>query len=579
MTVNFDRHWCPWLLVALMAAPAAGAPDREARRAEWCGTDDARLEQALAAHQYNERRDRRRSMAATAAGRLGPFRAADVRKEGNVAVVVDDGRIIRDRNLVDLANQGLNFKYKKRLDGYIPRAAGGGVGPNFGEKLPLADDDTIEIALPFKVEVYGTKYDSLFVNSDGNLTFGESDFASTARDIGRFLDGPPRFAPFFRDLDPEIASAEGGIFALIGDKSVAITWYRVPEFGAADVINTFSVTVFKNGRVLFEYDELESETAIVGLSPGGGSGLELIDYSEELPFPLQQTAVAESFSNELTVDEPALAKVFLEHFEDRYSHLVIYTDFPVQLLGSFGTIAFEQTIKNEVRGIGVGLYDASRFYGSTGALESFVMMGALGQYPRDPEATVFINNVYSAADILMHEIGHRWGVRALFVKDGAVSENLLGRTSVHWSFCFDSDHSYLEGNDIADNGDGSFTTTVGRARYNDLDRYMTGLIGPEEVGDFFLIEGCDGDRAPEANVSLAGTRLDLTIDDVVAALGPRRPAAGDAPTRFDVAFALLVRQGEEPQAGSVSRVDQLRKIAGRRFKEAGGKLVTKLRLR
>ena len=33
-----------------------------------------------------------------------------------------------------------------------------------------------------------------FVNSDGNITFGEGDNASTARDVGRLLAGAPRVA-------------------------------------------------------------------------------------------------------------------------------------------------------------------------------------------------------------------------------------------------------------------------------------------------------------------------------------------------------------------------------------------------
>ena len=40
------------------------------------------------------------------------------------------------------------------------------------------------------------------MNSDGNLTFGAAEFASSERSLGRLTAGPPRIAPLFDDLDP-----------------------------------------------------------------------------------------------------------------------------------------------------------------------------------------------------------------------------------------------------------------------------------------------------------------------------------------------------------------------------------------
>ena len=59
--------------------------------------------------------------------------------------------------------------------------------------------------------------------------------------------------------------------------------------------------------------------------------------------------------------------------------------------------AYETTVANEIRGIGVDVYDASRDFGSGGRLRSLAVMDWLGKYPDDP-AQKFLgeNNTLSA---------------------------------------------------------------------------------------------------------------------------------------------------------------------------------------
>ena len=49
---------------------------------------------------------------------------------------------------------------------------------------------------------FGEEYTELFVNSDGNLTFGKGDAASWARDLQRFLGESPRIGVLYADLNP-----------------------------------------------------------------------------------------------------------------------------------------------------------------------------------------------------------------------------------------------------------------------------------------------------------------------------------------------------------------------------------------
>jgi large repetitive protein len=82
------------------------------------------------------------------------------------------------------------------------------------------------------------------------------------------------------------------------------------------------------------------------------------------------------------------------------------------------------------------------------------------------------------------------------------------------------------------------------------------------VPPFFVVRApagttVDPARDPEVGVSFTGTRKDVTVEDVVAALGPRRPATAAAPRGFRQAF-VLVAVGEPAAAADVAKVEQIR---------------------
>src|SRR5262249_38164927 len=154
------------------------------------------------------------------------------------------------------------------------RNSGGGydisrIGATFrspiGERVTLGDDDSRGVTLPFDFPLFGGKSAQAFVNSDGNITFGQEDHASTARDVARLIGGPPRVAPFLADLDP---SAGGKIFVRSAPDAFTVTWCTVPGFetvGAA----TVQVTMLPDGTIEMNYDdETTLPQAIVGVSPG-----------------------------------------------------------------------------------------------------------------------------------------------------------------------------------------------------------------------------------------------------------------------------------------------------------------------
>ncbi len=181
----------------------------------------------------------------------------------------------------------------------------------FSNRLDLLTDDgemLFRFPPDFTFPFFGTRYTEVFVNSDGNLTFGAGDgVPGEARSEARFLSGPPRIAPLFTDLDP---GAAGEIRASVSPGQVTFTWDRVPEFSDTTfpTRNLFSVTLFASGDIRFVYDRVaitpdedlafpQGLQVIVGITPGGGAASTQKDLSSIAPtIPVQEAPIHEVFN-------------------------------------------------------------------------------------------------------------------------------------------------------------------------------------------------------------------------------------------------------------------------------------------
>ena len=532
-------------LATLLPPAAGGAASARSGSHAWCGTARTGARDAVWAHR--EQRDRR---AAQARSLHASF---DV---GQIAVVMDEGDLALVANPMDLQKKGVRFS--PAGGGYSVSRVDLPLEPDSGARLALGDDASQPVSLGFTFPFYGKTYAQAFVNSDGNVTFGQKDDASTARNVGRLVNGPPRAAPLLADLDAE----KGGAISMLSLADHAtVTWRAVPQFDHADK-NTFQVTLWADGRIDFVYDqELSSsiEEGATGIAPGGGEGgLTAVDFSAAAAVAGGSGALAESFREADGLDTVAVARKFYATHPDRYQQLVIYTS---RSLVPAGTFSYEQTVANADAGIGAAVESRSAEYGSGGRLESFITMDAISKYPDDLDRRFLGED--SALSVLAHEVGHRWLVNALFRDGTANSHELLGRDEVHWSFFVDTDGSYLEGNDIAPQADGSFRTAGASLRYSAMDQYLMGMRDASEVPSFFFVRNPSGTgdtdpgRDPRTGVTFTGTRKDVSIGDVVAAIGERRPAGGPWAAPFRQAF-VYVAVGGPPDAAAIDRVERIR---------------------
>jgi hypothetical protein len=499
----------------------------------------------------------RSAVAARASTRAAPAPDAISQDIGDIAVIEDDGTLLLPRNALDLRNVGLRFE-RNASGGYDVTSTAAAFRSSLGRRLTLTDDDSATEAIPFAFNYYGRAFSSVFINSDGNLTFDEADSASTERGFARLLGGPPRVAPFFADLDP---STGGRVFVDAASDAFTVTWCGVRGFDSTQT-TTVQASLFASGVIDVKFGpEVTLGEALVAVSPGRGSTFMPVDLSGSNRLAGGAGAVGERFSSETELDTAQTARRFFARHVDNFDQLVFWTDSTVVT----DAFAFESTVSNAIRGLGSDTFNQSADFGSGGALQSVLVMDRVAKYGDDPNAKILGEN--SALAVIAHETGHRWLTQFQFNDGrGASSDAMLGRQRAHWSFFMDSDASVMEGNDIEDLGGGSFRTIAAAERYSRLDLYGMGLVGASDVPAVFFVEAPTNvtpsrnrESAPQVGVTFNGTRRTVLIEDIVAAVGARQPSVDGSPKLHRQAWVYVIGRGTTPAQADLTRLDRMRR--------------------
>ena len=542
---------------------------------ELCGTHPEKTKEEVFLHRQAVRR--RAALKADPAVRP---RAAEPHDAGEIALIDDSNGVVGRRNPFDLNRKTLVFipgqpnaaAYRFELgDGSYDETAA-----SSGTRVDVGDDDTREFDLPFPFPFFGHVYQQIFINSDGNATFTAGDAGSTDRSFGRFTGGVPRIAPLFTDLDPSVSKQ--GVFVTSEAGHFVVSWRNVPlysQFGTG-VPETFQMRLYPDGRIEFTWSEVSNADAVVGIAPGrlaGNSAILSFAAGSSQQF---NAAVGERFSQSDSVDIAAAAQRFYETHEDAYDYLVIFNSEGIS--AAPGAVAYEVTVRNRRSGFGDSILDVGEDFGSSRRLQAVLNMGPLNQYPVDPSAVVparFLSRD-TTMTVLGHEAGHLFLAYAS-VKDpnDPNAKPMLGRQLAHWSFLFNSEASFLEGNRIQDNGPDTsprFKTIATVQGYAPLDEYLMGFRAAEEVSGMFLVTDspniASGSRSPQVGVSFDGNRRDITIQNLIDTVGRRTPDYTVAQRRFRFAFLLVVPAGTGPNTDLIAQLETYRSLFAGMYEQA-----------
>ena len=178
--------------------------------------------------------------------------------------------------------------------------------------------------------------------------------------------------------------------------------------------------------------------------------------------------------------------------------------------------------------------------------------------------------------LFAHEITHWWTAYASYQRNG-IREPLFGnycrchwRPELHTPAAFPWDPTsagpggfmsdYIDGRPAGfwrENADGTFTpiTDYWGGGHSWLDLYMMGLADTDEVPDMFILRNL---RPVPGTDRYTGQREIVSIEQVVAAEGPREPPAALAQKVFNVGFVYVTAPGQTPDPDSLGLQRELR---------------------
>lgn len=242
---------------------------------------------------------------------------------------------------------------------------------------------------------------------------------------------------------------------------------------------------------------------------------------------------------ETALDEIGFA-FFADHPDD-YDFLVVYTEGDFVEYG-----AFAYAVKYGIDGIGIDVvgtpWITPQDVGSAGRLMQISFMNTPALYDG------------ADASIVVHETTHHWSAYLELAGTPTTAFLLDSEYGGHWNIHTNTGGSSATGyGDLVDLGTGRFQFTAQYPlRLSPLEMYLAGMLPPAEVPPLFYVvnpsqyepatppyDAAWSQGSYSSTASFAGTRVDFSIDDLIATNGPRTPAFGQAQTDFHFAFILV----------------------------------------
>gem|GEM_PF-6985506 len=266
-------------------------------------------------------------------------------------------------------------------------------------------------------------------------------------------------------------------------------------------------------------------------------------------------------ANGLHIDDYGVANAFYATHPDSFDFLLMFRNFDAYMYG----FAYHFNVKNNVFGIGLDIFDNSYWMGSAGRLKGFTNQNDINYHPDDPHFHLY--RTHSIMTGMLHETMHQW---AAFLNN----ENQVVNSSHWYSFCDtksnwgNSTTSAMEGYIWTDNGGGDYQGYAYADGLMPLDLYVMGLYDAGQVSDIWYLQNPTVTSplnifvppyyALPIELHASGTPQLLSIFDIINANGERIPDTSVSQKSFNMAFILVVKNGEVPKGEELARIERFR---------------------
>ncbi len=487
----------------------------------------------------------------------------------------------------------------------------------YGTELTGADVRLQRFTFPFS----GQRRSSFSVGTAGSIRFGPppgvGDVDAYGRPDGGIAAAIGRFDRL-ADVAPRLGEHAPAICVFLKPRMsgpryvreladrVVITWDLTEPFGGYldfswfPTSNLFQAVLHRDGSIEMSYKTMAVKDGIVGIYPNlsAGEHVQSIDLSSLPPKSGPFAALCESFHYLQPPQPQDLSCTVIKALGDKFDFLAYYSDFRID--NQEASSPSDGPIGGNITGIGdskhtqtksilesrctggrfqLGLYQP--IYVGANEMQAFPPDNAPGGNPQNiafytsslaqatPDGKPRPYNY--AIGHLGHEVGHRWSAYVTARVNGQTIP--LGmwphwdpglETRVAYAYSLPLEASTEGGSAWQDNPDGTFTQLragffVPASGYSYLELYLMGLITAAEVPDFYLLRqleriGSDANGRP----TFKAQRMKITIQDVIAAEGPRLPDVNHSQRHFNTGIVLIVEHGQTPTAELINRANGIR---------------------
>ena len=459
-------------------------------------------------------------------------------------------------NLFDLNGRTLVFTPDGR-GGYSREVRALDWEQEIGEEVEYAPGSGVVIMLEsFDFPFAGRRWDSFHLGPPGVVTFG-----------GPFTYETPRFGRKIRDIVTDLTSGPT-ICALYkpkrwGTQHVArrtertiVTWLDWDERSWTHGVQPekparFQAVLGADGSIRFNYIDVPHEDGIVGLFPEGPRSLG-VDLSQP-PSPASNRH----------------HEVF--HFRSGFNRRQVVCHLLWVLGDEFDGFIFHSENRVDYLGV-VTSWGSGEYYKDTGCSQGrlkgnwtdSVWIKSGWVFNAFPFGLHYWGGFDDGLRLFAHEFAHIWLAYFSYDKSGQREPLFLpfseGGCGCHWRwelhtpavFPWHAEAIYTDsvmgGAYWFDHGQGRFTPFDNplSGGFSWLDLYAMGLADAEEVPDMFIVRNLQQNDDPTEVGFYTGEKETVTIDQIIAAEGPRVPGTAQSQKVFNAGFVYLLEPGQTP---------------------------------